>query len=94
MEESAWMRDRACETDSHQDGVGSEAEAEAEGDGEAAPAPVEDGEGGMAADGGGEAEMRSLSVSPQLWNGRFGGLLFLEGFPRNLACWLETDRSE
>jgi hypothetical protein len=45
MEESARMRDRACETDSHQDGVGSEAEAE----GEAAPAPAEDGEGGMAA---------------------------------------------
>jgi hypothetical protein len=48
MEESARMRDRACETDSHQDGGGSEAEADAEPDGEAAPAP-EDGEGGMAA---------------------------------------------
>nr|TKV99521.1 hypothetical protein SEVIR_8G049501v2 [Setaria viridis] len=46
-EESARMRDRACETDSHQDGLGSEAEAE--GDGEAAPAPAEDGEGGIAA---------------------------------------------
>jgi len=49
MEESARMRDRACETDSHQDGVGSEAEADAEPEGEAAPAPAEDGEGGMAA---------------------------------------------
>jgi hypothetical protein len=49
MEESARMRDRACETDSHQDGVGSEAEAEGEGEGEAVPAPAEDGEGGMAA---------------------------------------------
>jgi hypothetical protein len=47
MEESARMRDRACETDSHQDGVGSEPDAEPEG--EAAPAPAEDGEGGMAA---------------------------------------------
>ena len=45
------MRDRACETDSHQDGVGSEAEADAEPEGEAAPAPAEDGEGGMAATG-------------------------------------------
>jgi len=49
MEESARMRDRACETDSHQDGIGSEAEADAEPEGEAAPAPAEDGEGGMAA---------------------------------------------
>ena len=48
MEESARMRDRAYETDSHQDRGGSKAEVDAEPDGEAAPAP-EDGEGGMAA---------------------------------------------
>jgi hypothetical protein len=57
MEESARMRERACETDFHHDGlVGSEADAEPDGDGGAAPAG--DGDGGMA--GGGEAEMRSV----------------------------------
>ena len=50
MEESARMRDHAYETDSHQDGVRSEAEADAEPEGEAAPAAAEDGEGGMAAE--------------------------------------------
>jgi hypothetical protein len=57
MEESARMRERACETDFHHDGlVGSEADAEP--DGEAGPAPAGVGDGGMA--GGGEAEMRSV----------------------------------
>ncbi|KAF0907462.1 hypothetical protein E2562_017395 [Oryza meyeriana var. granulata] len=47
------MRDHACDTDSHQDGVGSNADAEEEFDGEAAPAAA--GDGGMAG-GGDEVE--------------------------------------
>lgn len=62
------MRERACDTDSHQDGVGSEAEADAEPDGEAEPAP-EDGEGGIAA----TAAERSLPLKMEN-----SGLLFTQ----------------
>ncbi|KAF0893513.1 hypothetical protein E2562_026108 [Oryza meyeriana var. granulata] len=56
MEESVRMRDRACDTDSYQDGVGSDADVEEEFDREAAPAAA--GDGGMA--GGDEVEHNDL----------------------------------